>query len=428
MPKISVLIPVYNVEKYLKKCLDSVINQTLEDIEIICVDDGSSDGSGAILDYYAEKDSRIVVLHKKNAGYGATMNAGLDIASGDYIGIVESDDYVMPEMYEVLYEKASNQKLDFVKSDACYWYEKINYIRRIHMSNLDDMYNRVLTDIDRNLFFEFFMNIWTGIYSKNFLTQNDIRFNESPGAAYQDNAFWMQTMFYANRAMWIDEAFYYYRQDNPMASVKSIDKVMAMTKEYEYLEELLRSRGQDCFLPYCYYYKLFRHKGTYYRISDDNKLAFCEQIKQDYNKYKAYIRGNKFYDTWLHNICVNSDEITKKVISIKSFCRDKLSNAKSIVIYGIGNRGDMVLRTLYNEGLYHKITCCAITNALDEQHFAGKSVLSIHDAINNNKDALYIIAVARGSAVYNQMKNELYELGVDNTLDGFDIEENYYIL
>ena len=94
MPKVSVIIPVYNVEKYLRQCLDSVINQTLKDIEIICVDDGSTDNCPNILDEYAAKDARIKIIHKKNEGYGKAMNVGISHASGEYIGIVEPDDYI----------------------------------------------------------------------------------------------------------------------------------------------------------------------------------------------------------------------------------------------------------------------------------------------------------------------------------------------
>lgn len=109
MPKISIIVPVCNVEKYLSKCLDSIVNQTLKEIEIICIDDGSTDDSGAILDSYSQKDSRIKVIHKKNSGYGNSMNVGMDCAEGEYIGIVESDDCILPEMYEELYRAGKEQ-------------------------------------------------------------------------------------------------------------------------------------------------------------------------------------------------------------------------------------------------------------------------------------------------------------------------------
>ena len=111
MPKISIIVPVCNVEKYLSKCLDSIVNQTLKEIEIICIDDGSTDDSGAILDSYSQKDSRIKVIHKKNSGYGNSMNVGMDCAEGEYIGIVESDDCILPEMFEELYRAGKESNL-----------------------------------------------------------------------------------------------------------------------------------------------------------------------------------------------------------------------------------------------------------------------------------------------------------------------------
>lgn len=95
-PKVSIIVPIYNVEKYLNKCVDSLINQTLKEIEIILVDDGSKDSSGLIADSYAEKDKRITVIHQCNAGLGPARNSGMKVASGEYIGFVDSDDWVKP--------------------------------------------------------------------------------------------------------------------------------------------------------------------------------------------------------------------------------------------------------------------------------------------------------------------------------------------
>ena len=114
MPKVSVVVPVYNVDTFLHKCLDSIAEQTLRDIEIVCIDDGSTDNCPQILDEYARKDPRFIVIHKKNEGYGKAMNVGIDRAHGKYIGIVESDDYILPEMYQILYETAEAYQLDAV--------------------------------------------------------------------------------------------------------------------------------------------------------------------------------------------------------------------------------------------------------------------------------------------------------------------------
>lgn len=114
LPLISVIVPVYNAEKYIKKCLDSIINQTYRNLEIITVDDGSTDNSGLICDEYAKKDSRIIVIHINNSGVSAARNQGLKIAKGDYIGFVDSDDYISENMYEMLFSAMKKDDADLV--------------------------------------------------------------------------------------------------------------------------------------------------------------------------------------------------------------------------------------------------------------------------------------------------------------------------
>ena len=106
MKKISILVPCCNVEKYIRECLESIRVQTHTNIEVICINDGSTDGTGDIIDEYVASDARFKVIHKPNSGYGDSMNKGLEAATGDYIGIVESDDWIDPNMYEVLYQTA----------------------------------------------------------------------------------------------------------------------------------------------------------------------------------------------------------------------------------------------------------------------------------------------------------------------------------
>ena len=121
-PKVSIVMPTYNVEKYFRQCMESVINQTLTDIEIIPVDDGSPDNCGAIMDEYAAKDSRIKPIHQQNGGYGKAVNAGINAATGEYIGIVETDDWCDPKMFEKLYTQAKKLDADVCKCDFRYYY------------------------------------------------------------------------------------------------------------------------------------------------------------------------------------------------------------------------------------------------------------------------------------------------------------------
>ena len=343
MPKISIIVPVCNVEKYLSKCLDSIVNQTLKNIEIICVDDGSTDNSGAILDSYSQNDSRIKVIHKKNSGYGNSMNVGMDCAEGEYIGIVESDDCILPEMYEELYKAAKESNLDFVKSDAVFWWERIGYSYNVHYDYLQEYYDKVLMGNARHVFYKFLMNIWTGIYKRDFLKNHNIRFNETPGASYQDNGFWFQTMTFADRAMWIGKSYYMYRQDNPMASIKSEAKVLAMSNEYDYIEKILKDKnaGSDS-VKECNYYRLAKNYGNYYRIADELKENFLSYVLKDYEKYGKDIMDEPYLIEWYRKIAENPIEFCKYTIDVKNSNKAVLEKAESIVIYGAGKRGQYI--------------------------------------------------------------------------------------
>ena len=124
MPKVSVIVPIYKVEKYLVQCIDSIINQTLKDIEIILVDEGDMDACRYIIDHYEQTDSRVKTIHEKNGGYGASVNKGLDIATGEYVAIVESDDFIEPEMYEEMYAYAKKLDADIVNTPYYEYWDK----------------------------------------------------------------------------------------------------------------------------------------------------------------------------------------------------------------------------------------------------------------------------------------------------------------
>ena len=162
--KVSIVIPVCNVEQYLTECLNSAVNQTLGDIEIICVNDGSKDSSLEILLDYARRDSRVKVIDKDNAGYGHTMNLGMDMASGEYIGIIESDDYVDLHMYEDLYQIAQENRLDWVKADFNRFVVEKGVIVNTYndVAKKKEYYNRVISPQEEPFSFRFIMNTWSG--------------------------------------------------------------------------------------------------------------------------------------------------------------------------------------------------------------------------------------------------------------------------
>jgi len=181
-PKVSVIIPVYNTEKYLHECLDSVIKQTLKEIEIICVNDGSTDGSLSILDEYAARDNRIIVITQENKGAGVARNTGLEIARGEYLYFLDSDDLLKLSMLKKLYKGA-------IKSDAditiCN-YKKYNVqLKRYFKSPFDNRNNRFpakesfsFDDIPGKLFKVMNNETWNKLFNKKFIMSNSIRFQE----------------------------------------------------------------------------------------------------------------------------------------------------------------------------------------------------------------------------------------------------------
>lgn len=243
MPKVSILVPVYNVEKYLRECLDSLINQTLQDIEIICINDGSTDNSPKILEEYQAKDTRIKVINKINSGYGASMNIGLNAATGDYIGIVESDDFADSNMFEDLYIIAVDNNADIVKSDF-FFYTSDDKKGRKAGKITKNKCNKVFNIKDDCKILKMMPSIWSAIYKKEFLNKNIIRFLETPGASYQDTSFAFKTLSSAERIVFTDNAYLYYRQDNENSSVQSKEKVYAICDEWNEITNFINARPE----------------------------------------------------------------------------------------------------------------------------------------------------------------------------------------
>lgn len=286
MIKVSIVIPVYNVQEYLTECMESVIGQTLKEIEIICVNDGSTDGSPEILERFAARDKRIVLIHRENGGYGCAVNEGMKRAAGEYVGIVEPDDYVPPDMYQDLYRTAKEYELDFVKADFYRFTTGADGEREFvynHLSQKPEDYNRVFTPARCPEALRFVMNTWSGIYRREFLEEHNIRHHETPGASFQDNGFWIQTFIYGERAMIIDRPYYRNRRDNPASSVNSREKVYCINIEYDYIRGIL-TKNPDIWerFKYMYWFKKYHnYMGTLWRIGEEYQREYVVRFSEE---------------------------------------------------------------------------------------------------------------------------------------------------
>lgn len=219
-PKVSIIVPMYSVEKYVEQCIDSLLNQTLQEIEIILVDDGSPDRSGDIADDYAKKDSRIKVIHKKNGGLGPARNTGIRVATGEYIGFIDSDDWANHQMFARLYEAAVKNNADIVVSGHCdITNGVITKTKRHPLEGQTLNSSKQIMEIRKNLYGHkldddeveaFPMSVWIAIYKRELIFDNKIEFKE---ILSEDIIFNLSAYKYANVITFTGDTDYCYRKD-----------------------------------------------------------------------------------------------------------------------------------------------------------------------------------------------------------------------
>jgi glycosyltransferase involved in cell wall biosynthesis len=287
-PAVSVIVPTYNVEPYLRQALDSLCNQTLQNIEIIVVNDGSKDNSLSIIKEYAKKDSRIIVIDKPNEGYGKSMNRGIDKATGQYIAILEPDDFLELNMFEDLYNIAIKNDLDIVKSDFNRFKGEGKQLVKefFPCCSHKENYGKIINPAEHLEIFRYVMNTWCGIYKRDFLMRYKIRHNETPGASFQDNGFYFQTMCNAERLMFVNKAYYMNRRDNPNSSVKDKGKVYAPNVEYNWIRTIEKDnvRFNEKFGSVFFMRKFHTYKFTIQRISEEYHLEYIRSISKEFSE------------------------------------------------------------------------------------------------------------------------------------------------
>lgn len=281
-PKVSVILPVYNVDKYLKQSLDSLLNQSLKEIEIICVNDGSTDNSASILEDYKQRDTRIKVIHKQNAGTGAARNDGLKIATGECIGFVDPDDWVKENMFERLYSLLKEKDVDIVMCTPSGFDEK-NQIEADFPYFVDANFKK---ELENKIFswkdispFSYPMCVWNKLYKKELFDKYNIDFAE--GLDFEDHKVIFKSLLTAEKIFFIREKLYVYRF-NRVGSVLSDNnnRLIDHIKIFDIVENILNETGtMTKFRKDFVFYKIHNLLYYYGMIKEEFKHDYCSKMK-----------------------------------------------------------------------------------------------------------------------------------------------------
>ncbi len=323
--KVSVIVPVYNVENYLAECLESILAQTLRDIEIICINDGSRDKSKEILEKYQALDDRVVVVNKVNGGYGCACNTGLRLARGEYLSIVESDDFIDSNMFEDLYNLAVENRADIVKS-AFYEYSECEgkvEDRKINWSEQYKMPQSACKIKDCPQFLYFHPSIWSCLYRREFLQAHGISFVEAKGAGWADNPFQVQTLCLAQKIVYTDKPYYHYRLTNPTSS----SNVVNMSNPFNRSDEVHAFLDENKVCDKNLLAHLYKREFSYIDIVLGGVTAelfdlACEKIFAMTSRMKKeIIEENDFvndYEKWVYGLCKTKSGIETLMNDIRS--------------------------------------------------------------------------------------------------------------
>lgn len=357
--KVSVIIPVLNAVQYINECIDSILNQTLKEIEILMIDAGSTDGTLDCLYEYQRRDSRCRVIHSNLKSCGYQDNLGVKNAVGEYVAFVESDDVIVSSMYEELWYYAKKFELDYVKGDfdTFYYLKNDEKISERIRSLPKCLYNKLLDINEYPDLLLYDIYLWKGIYKRTFLIENAIWQNETPGAAFQDVGFAFQSISCARRVMYIDKAYYQYRRDNQFSSVYNINGYVFLKNEFLFLEQFFENNTHfSKFWPF-----------FYRRLSDmvqtrDKVMVFSEAEWIDVSESLEQI-GKIFWRGFKAGRIHEKDFSEQRYTEIVMLCKDPDLYLRGVVFkHTLKKETWNTLLTQCQEHKHIVIFGCSITN------------------------------------------------------------------
>ena len=328
--KVSIIMPSLNVKEYIEECIESVVNQTLSEIEIICVDAGSSDGTLEILEKYSKNDDRIKLICSDKKSYGHQVNLGIGNSNGEYIGIVETDDYIDERMYETLYGLTDNGACDISKVNFYHFHDE-----KPPKIVADNLKSKLPVDKSFNIyenanFLTGHPSIWAAIYKKDFLKSNNIKFIEAPGGGWVDNPFLHETALAAKSIVYSDDAFYYYRQSNPNSSTNNMgDLTLPLRRMIDVLDILDKYSCDDENILAEVYFRIFFHiKGLLKTDLSNQKHEVFKYIKEIIHRLDGNIvskHSNLIDQCVYYKLSADIDEnsLSMSLVDVKYLIKNK---------------------------------------------------------------------------------------------------------
>lgn len=320
MVKVSVVIPVYNVEEFLGECLDSICNQTLEDIEIICVNDGSKDRSLEILNEYASRDERITVIDQENGGHAVATNRGMKLAKGEYLFLMDSDDILDLKALEESYKVAEEKQVDFVIFQAINYYMDTGELVEAENYSMNGLYDIVGDSIFnykdvKDYVFNITVTPWSKLYRRDFIEKNSITFPE--GLVFDDNVFFYDVLFAADKITFLKKHLFkrrWYSQSSTRSGARHF-------KDYIQICELI----WQVFAKYGVFYEFEKelyHKKVstvyywYKNINEEFKQEFFDEMKEDYLRIAA---DDEFCKNFYKKITKSNRQIFTNVLKADTY-------------------------------------------------------------------------------------------------------------
>ena len=410
MPKATLILPSLNVGGYIEECLESVRCQSLEDIEILCIDAGSTDGTYEILREHAAADSRIRLIRSQVRSYGYQVNLGFSMARGEYVGIVETDDSIEPDMYETLCRVATEEGLDYAKGGF--------YTMATPCEGERYLLEHPLPDAGRLLSHTYYTDsplspdvyIWNGVYRRAFLERNRIRLNESPGAAFQDCGLRYLTDMNLERGMFIDRLLYRYRRDNAASSTYDPRFARFNLQECRYIrarmdEQGMRDRARRAFMaresvmmalsPYMTYREHSRPDEAIRRDMEEMRQMICRDREAG-----LLARREMHPDLYLEmRLFTENPEAYEAYAGIRAginssiygdFVRE-MKEKNQIVLCCAGKAAKFALCLMRMNGLGNIVCVCDNNSALWGGTYHGREVVGLQEAVQRYPKAHYLV-------------------------------------